>query len=684
VNESLKLVARGSNKDIYEIKGVPDHLLFRMSSRISVFDVGALDEDIPERGHSLERFALSVARHLKTCGVKQAWDAELSHKYQGFVQKRVVHAKVPSPSSTPRVFVPLEVIVRWGVPVGSSLVKKDPALFKVGTRFEKAQVDFTTKLEAQDRGLDKEEAQSLCPEGLYLENVENFVLEVGSHLQKFFSEKGLELWDAKFELAWDIRSKELLLVDAITPDELRLTLKGLDKVPLSKELLRFWLRQSMWYEEVLVAKSRGGDKWRENLPPSPRLGPWRSNFLSRVYVLLADLIEGRSHTQLLDLLRGRDPQVPQPKVCVLGGGGRETALRWRFENEGCRCVDKAEEADAVFVSLDLDLAEGVADELRARRLWTFGPSKAASKLEWSKIFGREIATQAGVPTPEYSLVRESLSSEALPVIKMDGLAAGKGVFLPETEEAFQEILKDLNHQKVEYLLEERCSGEEASVFFLIERDAWGRERARFLGSAKDFKRRYLGDEGPNTGGMGAYAPHPSLKPEDISVFRKWAEATASCMLQRQQAFRGILYLGLMRDPKKGWVLIEYNARLGDPETQALVALWPESQHVARSLLQLTPWTEWPDAIDEENASKSLCLALVHPDYPKSAEPLNLESWSFPSKRDLQVFQTSSRTGRVAYIVGQGASYLEAGDKVFDALLECPWKDQVEWRSDILR
>jgi len=714
-DKGLKLLTKGSNKDIYELEKHPQHLLFKMSSRISVFDVGALDDDITERAQSLERFAQSVALHLASKGVPQAWDKELSSEYQGFVQKRVAHAKIPSrtaeelsacalvgsalPMSSASselilnnidgdkpLFVPLEVIVRWGVPVGSSLVKKDPNRYPLGSRFETPTVDYTTKLEAQDRALDNTEAQSLCPEGLKLASLEKFVLEVAAHLKSFFGEKGLEVWDAKFELAWDAKKESLLLVDAVTPDELRLTLKGLDKVPLSKELLRFWLRQTAWYEDVLVAKAKGGNSWRDQLSPAPRLGAWRLNFLSKLYIYLADQLENSSSSKLFSLLRGSDASVPQPKICILGKGGREEALRWRFAHEGCEIVKTREGADAVFVSMDDDLAAGLADKLREQRVWTFGPSQAASKLEWSKLFGREIANLAQVPTPKFSKKLEDIysvaSSSQFPVVKMDGLASGKGVFLPDSKEALDEIVQELNGKRTDFIFEERCSGEEASAFFMIERDAWGREKARFLGSAKDFKRRYLGDEGPNTGGMGAYAPHPSLKPEDVETFRNWALATARCMQERGEAFRGILYMGFMRDPKKGWVLIEYNSRFGDPETQALVALWPEHQAIARSLVQLTPMTEFAEAIESE--TKSLCLALVHPEYPKSCAPLDLEEWSFTSTSEVQLFQTGSRTGRIAYLVGQGPSFLDAGDKVFDALLDSPWKDNIEWRSDILR
>lgn len=680
----MKLVAQGSNKDIYEIPGEPDHLLFAFSHRISVFDVGALPEGIEGRAESLTIFARAVAEHLALKGIPQAYDSKLSKLHSAFVQRRVSHPRVDSKSEATadrKVFVPLEIIVRWGVPVGSSLVKKDPERYVVGSRFDKATVDFTTKLEAQDRPLTRSEAASLCPDGLGIEEVESFVLHVASHVQEFFRSKGLEIWDAKFEIGFDLESRSLFLVDAVTPDEIRLTLKGFDRVPLSKELLRFWLRQTPWFDEVVRRKAQGGDHWKQGLPRSPRLGAWRLDTLSRIYRGLALLVNGQGSSELVAALRG---EGLRPKVRVIGEGGRETALRWRFEQEGCDCVDDPLAADLVFVSLDADLASGVADTYRAQGVWAVGPSQAASRLEWSKRFGREVARAAGIPCPRMATdLTEFDSAGPLPVLKMDGLAAGKGVFLFDKREDLELQIEELRKQEIEYLLEERCEGFEASAFFNLERDAWGRLSARYLGSAQDFKRRYLGDEGPNTGGMGALAPHPKLLAADIELFSRWALDTALELEKRGTPYRGVIYLGLMKDLRRGWVLIEYNARFGDPETQALVMLWPQGASVARSLGQLSPLS-LPQEISSTSSDKTLCLALVHPEYPRACMPLKLEPWNPEVSEKLRFFRTSSLSGRIAYLVGRGDTYLEAGDRVFGSLLNSPWKDKVEWRSDILK
>jgi phosphoribosylaminoimidazole-succinocarboxamide synthase len=676
----VKLVARGSNKDIYEIPGEANHLAFKFSGRISVFDVGALPEEIPGRPESLSLFARAVAEHFEARGVPQAYDSALSKKHGVFVQKRVSHPRVREAGTGP-VFVPLEVIVRWGVPVGSSLVKKDPARYPVGSRFEKAAVDYTTKLEAQDRAVDRTEAQSLCPAGLDLDVLENFVLDTAEIVKGFFASKGLEIWDAKFELGYDPEARKLFLVDAVTPDEIRLTLKGFDRVPLSKELLRFWLRQTAWFDEVAARKARGGADWKQGLSRAPRLGAWRLNALSKIYQGLAELVSNQGSQTLLAVLRD---EGPRPKVHVHGAGGREAALKWRFVQEGCEISEDPSQSDLVFVTMDHDLAEGVADRMRADGLWCIGASREASRVEWSKHFGREIAMASGLVCPRYSTQLSDFDrGDRVPVLKMDGLAAGKGVFLFENWNELEAQIAELEKSATAYHLEERCEGFEASAFFNIERDAWGRVKARYLGSAQDFKRRYLGDEGPNTGGMGALAPHPKLQPEDISLFTTWAELSAATLDKRGTPYRGVIYLGLMKDTKRGWVLIEYNARFGDPETQALVLLWPEGEGVARGLGQLS-LSSLPQAVPAASENKTLCLALVHPEYPKSCQPLKLVPWEPKSTPELCFFRTTSLTGRLAYLVGRGPSHLEAGDRIFDVLLQSPWKDQVEWRADILK
>jgi len=233
------------------------------------------------------------------------------------------------------------------------------------------------------------------------------------------------------------------------------------------------------------------------------------------------------------------------------------------------------------------------------------------------------------------------------------------------------------------LLEERLSGFEASIFFSIQ-PGFSKTEIRFLGTAQDFKRRYEGNEGPNTGGMGALSPHPKITTDDIKTFFTWAQKTSEVLESEGRPFCGILYLGVMKDEKKGWHLIEYNARPGDPETEALVVLWPSEHKILRSLLCLS--VETGQDIHVEN-TKVVCLSLVRPEYPAvnfADKNFSLPSWNFKNTENCLLFKSESQTGRVAFLVGKSKeSYQEAGDLLFETLVESPWRKHLEWRADLI-
>jgi phosphoribosylamine--glycine ligase len=702
----LEKLTAGSNKNIYSIKG-SDAIAFEFSDRVSVFDWGPLNTKFEGRGEAMERFASAMARALESEGVPSAYLAQLSAEHGCFCSQKVKHPQMNSSEEVSGFnFVPLEIIVRWGVPLGSSLLKN--AKYKVWERFDGARVDFTTKLEAIDRPVTREEAQSLIePMGCSLDELESFVLNASEKMRGILEGRGLEIWDAKFELAFDPAKKTFILVDAITPDEMRLTLKGMRRVSLSKELLRFWMRQTPWFDSIEEAKKESptSKDWKENVSlPEPVLGEWRTGKFVSLFQALADLMEDASSKSLWSWIRCENSSLStSARVAVIGGGGREEALRWRMQQEGLEVLKvetlqevlelSPEVVDSVLVSMDGDLADGVVDRLSEKGFWTFGPSKAASEVEWSKTFGRSIANKADIPSPMFSKQLEGFSrKERPPVLKQDGLAAGKGVFVCDTWEALEAEVDAVKSRGEEYYFEEQLTGEEASLFFECFKGADGNSAARFMGSSKDFKRRFLGDEGPNTGGMGALAPHPNLKSKDLAEFQSWVDRFLNVMVSEGRPYKGVLYVGAMRDPKKGWNLIEFNSRFGDPETQALCCSWPAEQKVLSSMLQLN--VEYFEQYFEEYFSeeeevdlekeKVLCLSLVHPDYPGKAEAISLEDWDFENSIETQVYRTQSHTGRLAYVVSKGKSYLDAGDAVFETLLQSPWKDDVEWRMDILK
>jgi phosphoribosylamine--glycine ligase len=679
----LSFLGQGSSKDLYSLDDDPTAVAFLFSNRISVFDYGPLPEEIAAKGESLERFARGVEAELFRHKVPSLFDFEKSQQRKHFVSKRAQHPKFKADASAVSLdydFVPLEWIFRFGAPAGSSLFKRRPDL-KPGQVFDHVLIECSTKLEASDRMLAVSEAEKLAGGADIHRRCQWLVAKAALVLREHMKQSGLFLWDGKFELARHKATGEIYLCDAVTPDELRLTHSFNSEVPLSKELARLWLGSTLWAREIAKVKN-SSQGWQSQLTlPVPRLGQWRRSTLSKLYAVLALCAEGggaAASEQVTEFLS--ETTNERPRVYVKGSGGREAALCARLEIEGCDISSDPESADAVFLSQDQDLADGLADQLQQKGCWVFAPSAQASKIEWSKHFGRQIAQAAGLKCPKFSTELDVDPMALPPVVKRDGLAQGKGVIVPKTwaeaETAF-ETLKKLGP----VIVEERLMGFEASAFFAIRAGLRGPEVVT-LGSAQDFKRRFAGDEGPNTGGMGSLAPHPKLRAQDMLILKSWAEKTAIELEKRGTPFVGILYLGVMVDKEKGPALIEYNARLGDPETQVLFELLDPKKPCLRSLLSLSLFAPKEDALK----TNAVTIALVHPDYPGQAtKPVALGPWAPSAESNVKLFRTQSTAGRLAFLVASSTeSYQEAGDRIFSELVNCPWKSLVEWRADILQ
>lgn len=302
------------------------------------------------------------------------------------------------------------------------------------------------------------------------------------------------------------------------------------------------------------------------------------------------------------------------KALIVGGGGREHALAWKLKrddptiellaapgnpgiaelarciavsaNDVSKLVDLAvtEHVDLVVVGPEAPLAAGLADALRARGVPTFGPSASAARIETSKRFAKEVMADAGVPTARAShhsdveSARRAVDDFGAPVvIKATGLASGKGVIVSETVDqayaAIDRMLRDgaLGEAGNEILVEEFMEGEELSLFALTDG-----ERYLTMLPVQDHKRLFAGDAGPNTGGMGAYAPvaiGTSALVREASA--RVIEPTLAALRDRGTPFRGLLYAGLMLT-REGPKVVEFNCRFGDPETQAILPLMRSS------------------------------------------------------------------------------------------------------------
>jgi phosphoribosylamine--glycine ligase len=380
-------------------------------------------------------------------------------------------------------------------------------------------------------------------------------------------------------------------------------------------------------------------------------------------------------------------------ILVVGSGGREHALAWKLRqsarcgrllaapgNAGIAGVAEgrpvpasdldglvalaAAEADLVVIGPEGPLAEGLADRLRAAGIATFGPSAAAARIESSKAYARDLMARIGVPQPRFAAFTEAsaalgylsgLAAEGVTraVVKASGLAAGKGAIvcpsLEAARDAVRELMVDgaLGEAGTEVVIEECLEGEEASLFVLTDG-----VRAVALPSAQDYKRAFDGDAGPNTGGMGCYAPAPILTPALVAeAMETIVRPVLRGLAADGAAFQGCLYAGLMLTPQ-GLQVIEFNCRFGDPETQVVLPLLDEDlvellASVAEGRLEDRPARVKPD--------RAVSVVLASGGYPGAYETgVPITGLLEAEARGALVFQagTALRNGQVVTAGGR--------------------------------
>ncbi len=343
------------------------------------------------------------------------------------------------------------------------------------------------------------------------------------------------------------------------------------------------------------------------------------------------------------------------RILVIGSGGREHAIVWKLANSSlapelyctpgnagiadiATCLPakvndpitlaslaESVGADLTIVGPEAPLVAGAAEAFRARRLRLVGPSPTAARLEGSKIFAKEFTTRHSIPTARFvacdapEIAREALRSEfQLPVVvKADGLAAGKGVRIAGNREEFEAAINEMMVERIfgdagsRLLLEECLVGREASVMIFTD----GRDY-RAIVPAQDYKRVFDGDQGPNTGGMGSFSTPELIDDATLArVTGEIIEPTLKGMAAEGNPFSGVLYAGLMLTAD-GPKLIEYNARLGDPETQAvLVRLESDLVEIFDAVIDGrigSTTIEW-------SADSSVCVVAASGGYPGQFE-----------------------------------------------------------------
>lgn len=407
-------------------------------------------------------------------------------------------------------------------------------------------------------------------------------------------------------------------------------------------------------------------------------------------------------------------------LLLLGGGGREHALAWKLRqsplvqslvvapgNPGiaalaeCVALDatdpaavvalaQARKIDLVVVGPEAPLVAGVADALRGAGFDVFGPDAAGARIEGSKAFAKEIMQAAGVPTARFELFDdvEAAARRALAwgpvVVKADGLAAGKGVVVARTGEEAAEACRALGALPAgkTILLEEVLTGPELSVMALCDG-----ERFALLAPSQDHKRVFDGDQGPNTGGMGAYAPANFLSSEALDeVGRAVMAPTLAELRRRGISFRGALYAGLMLTPA-GPRVLEFNARLGDPETQVLMMQLDED---LVSLLRACARGELTASRLAQRPGFSVGIVLAaggYPDAPKTGDAISLPAVVTPPAQlfhagtKLAAGQLVTSGGRVLTACAHADTLAEARQRATALAESITWPGR-HYRRDI--
>jgi phosphoribosylamine--glycine ligase len=415
------------------------------------------------------------------------------------------------------------------------------------------------------------------------------------------------------------------------------------------------------------------------------------------------------------------------KVLVIGSGGREHALAWKLAqsdkvsrlyfapgNPGMealgKCVSIAvddiqalrqfalrEHIDLTVVGPEKPLSLGIVDSFQQAGLNIFGPSRYAAQLETSKHFAKMMMQQAEVPTAPFVYCRTeadalaALADFSPPyVIKQDGLAAGKGVTVTSDLAEARAAITEACATGSPVLLEGFLSGVELSVLAICDG-----QNAIPLVAARDFKRIGDGDTGPNTGGMGAMAPLPEVDARlGDRIQRQILQPMLAAMAEDGHPYQGVLYAGLMFSPEGALSVVEFNARFGDPETQAVLPLLEEDLasillHAAQRDLQ--PWAA--GGFRQASGRHAVTVVLASKGYPATAttgaliqQPATLPALTLlfeaATAQDAQGRRTTAG-GRVLNVVGLGASVEEARQRAYDVCQQITFDGQPPvYRRDI--
>ncbi len=417
-------------------------------------------------------------------------------------------------------------------------------------------------------------------------------------------------------------------------------------------------------------------------------------------------------------------------ILVIGRGGRENALAWGLSKSkgvekvlvapgnggtesiaNCLCLDVAEtnveainqncklhDIDLVVIGAEGPLSEGLADKLRQKGIIVFGPGKDGAQLEASKEWAKKLMNEEGIPTAKHWAVKNTEEAIAIIekfntplVVKVDGLAGGKGVAIPENIDSTIKAVEDAFLGKFgiageRVILEEMLSGPEVSIFALCD----GNEMV-ILPPAQDHKRLKEGDQGPNTGGMGAYAPAPLIDDNELQKIKDLILIpTLKGLKNRGIDYRGVIYAGLMLT-NEGPKVIEFNCRFGDPECQTLIPLLGIELAEVLQACALGQLKNSPKlSIRKECSACVVAAAEGYPEAPRKGDSIKINLELDPNI-SIQLFHAGTERnksnqlltsgGRVFSLVTQGASFDQAFAIAYESMKKIEFKG-INYRRDI--
>lgn len=413
------------------------------------------------------------------------------------------------------------------------------------------------------------------------------------------------------------------------------------------------------------------------------------------------------------------------KVCVIGSGGREHALAWRLsispsvtkvyaipgsaamsdcaelvgidwqQSDHLISFLKDNQVDLVVVGPEAPLVAGLADTLNKAGIPVFGPSKAAAQLEGSKVFAKDVMKKYNIPTAAYGVfhnvdqAKKFIAQTGAPiVVKADGLAAGKGVVVAMTIEEANAAVEDMlsgnrfGDAGSTVVIEEFMEGEEASLLAFVD----GKTVVPMIAS-QDHKRIFDGDKGPNTGGMGTYAPAPvltdALRDEAMKTI---LEPMVEAMQKEGMPYVGCLYAGLMITPQ-GPKVVEFNARFGDPETQVVLPLLDSD--LGQIMMACATGTLTADMVKWKDSSAA-CVILASKGYPETSSKGDVIHGDIKQHDTTIVFHSGTKLigdeyvtngGRVLGVVGLGKDLRTALDRAYGRIEHIDFEG-MQYRTDI--